>query len=376
MPCCVSFYENRRLKIIESVCFFTESLTAIMKPLPRDENALFEEATSLGLLGPNASLKKPRAKLVRYINDSREVRRSINHVSILVVGTSGVGKSSTVNHLLGVELAKTSESQSETRSTQEFTIHGSDPKYEVEELPLGLVDTPGFCDTDGSHQDACNLLSIQKFFRTHPKLSGCYPNLIFVIVKATDNRIMGENSELGKSLRCIKQLGLVDPDKPNVVAILAHACGVRKKSNKEWSDELEKRKSRVRQIIFNDLKVFAPVVMLENAYDDCGLEVCGDYTCLPNEELQPKNLYTACAKENNDSLGLITLNSVFVAPGKGLITSGHKIEAKIAKEHTLDAEERATVDSLESAARGGTSVDLFFVTYFVKFCTVYLYTSL
>ena len=338
-----------------------------MKPLPRDESALLEEAKSLGLFEPNASLEKPRAKLVKYINDSRKIGRSINHVSILLVGTSSVGKSSTVNHLLGVELAKTSEYQSETRSTVEFTIHGSDPKYEVEELPLGLVDTPGFCDTDGSRQDACNLLSIQKFFRTHPKLSGCYPNLIFVVVKATDNRIMGENSELGKSLRCIKLLGLVDPDKPNIVAILTHACGVRKKSNKEWSEELEKRKSRVRKIIFNDLKVVAPIVILENAYDDCDLEVRGDYTRLPNGELQPKNLYLACAevlKGNNDNLGLITLNSVFVASGNSRTPKpGHKIEAKIASEHMLDAEERMMVDSLEIAARGGTSVDLFFVTY-------------
>ena len=341
-----------------------------MKPLPGKESALLEEAKSLGLLGSNASLEKPRAGLVKYINDSRKIGRSINHVSILLVGTSGVGKSSTVNHLLGLELAKTSDFHSETRSTQEFTIHGRDPKYEVEELPLGLVDTPGFCDMDGSYQDVCNLLSIREFFRTHPKLSGCYPNLIFVIVKATDNRIMGENSELGKSLRCIKQLDLVDPDKPNVVAILTHACGVPNKNAKKWSDELERRKSRVRKIIFNDLKVFAPVVMLENAYGEDGydLEVRGDYTCLPNGELQPKNLYTACGdvlKGNNDNLGLITLNSVFVASGKGRITSGHKIEAKIAKEHTLDAEERMMVDSFESAARGGTSVDLFYVTYFV-----------
>ncbi len=256
-----------------------------MKPLPRDESALFKEINSLSLLGPNASLENPRAKLVKCINDSRNIGRSINHVSILSLGTSGVGKSSTVNHLLGVQLAEAIESQSETRSTQELTIHGRDPKYEVEELPLGLVDTPGFSDTDGSHQDACNLLSIQKFYRTHPKLSGCYPNLIFVIVKATDNRIMGENSDLGKSLRCIKQLGLVDPDKPNVVAILTHACGI---PWKKWSKNLERIKSAVRRIIFKALKVFAPVVMLENAYDDYELEVRGDYTCLPNGELQQK----------------------------------------------------------------------------------------
>ncbi len=82
-----------------------------------------------------------------------------------------------------------------------------------------------------------------------------------------------------------------------------------------------------------------------------------------------KNLYDACTeilKCNNDNLGLITLNSVFLASRKDRTTkSGHKIEAKIAKEHTLDAEERMMVDLFESAARGGTSVDLFFVTCLV-----------
>ncbi len=339
-----------------------------MKPLPRDESALFKEINSLGLLGPNASLENPRAKLVKCISDSRNIGRSINYVSILLLGPTGVGKSSTINHLLNSkdlikhELAEIIESLSKTGSTQEITIFGSDPKYEVEELPLGLVDTPGFGGTDSSRQDACNLLSILKFFRTHPKLSGCYPNLIFVIATATDNRMVGENSELRKSLRCIKQLGLVDPNKPNVVAILTHACSV--------YAEMEKIKSReIRQIILNDLKVFAPVVILENGYDRWALEVSGDYTRLPNGKLQPKNLYEACAevlKGNNDHLGLITLNSVFAASGKGRTAKfGHTIKAKIAREDMLDAEERTMLELLESAARGGTSVDLFFVTYFV-----------
>ena len=178
-----------------------------MKQLPRNENAVLEEAKSLGLFGPNASLEKPRAKLLKCIYDSRKIRRSVNHVSVLLVGTSGVGKSSTVNHLLNSKdlikqiRAKTNKSQSETRSTQEFIIYASDPDYGFERLPLGLVDTPGFCDTSGTHQDACNLLSIQKFFRTHPKLSECYPNLIFLIVKATDNRMIGITCKLSKRYR-------------------------------------------------------------------------------------------------------------------------------------------------------------------------------
>ena len=170
-----------------------------MKPLPRDKRASFEETASLGLLGPGRSLEKPRAKLIACIHSSMKIKRSFNHVSILFFGTSGAGKSATTNHLLGVNLAKTSEAKSEARSTKEFIVHGSDPKYEVEGLSLGLVDTPGLDDSNGSVQDGCNLLSVQTFFRSHPTLSGCYPNLIFLLVKATDNRIIGQNSNLSRS---------------------------------------------------------------------------------------------------------------------------------------------------------------------------------
>ena len=331
----------------------------IMKRMPQNVGSLFEEATSLGLLGSNPNLMKPRAKLLECIHSSMNIKRSFNHVSILLVGTSGVGKSATVNHLLGVELAETSETESKTRSTKEFTIYGDDPRYEVKELPLGLIDTPGSCDTDGSKQDACNLLSVQKFFNSHPKLSKCFPNLVLLVVKATDNRIKGENSELGKSLRCIKQLGLVDSKNPNVVVILSHACSIRKKNDEEWTKALDKIKSNVTKIVFADLKVFAPVVLIENMYDDCDLEHLGDYTVLPNKELQAKNLYEACAnvlKNNKDSLGLITLNSIFVQSEKNKnrrIEPGYKVEAKKAKQCKLDGEETTMVEFFQRAAEGG-----------------------
>ncbi|CAB4044422.1 GTP-binding A, partial [Paramuricea clavata] len=336
------------------------SVTAKMKPLPRDKKALFQEASSLGLLGASPDLQEPRAKLIDFINSSRTIRRSINHVLILLFGESGVGKSATINHLFGTkdEIAKTSESQSETRSTQEFIIYSSEPRYEVKRLPLGVVDTPGLSDTDGSYQDGCNLLSIKQFFETHPKLSGYFPNLIFLIVKSTDNRIMGKNSELAKSLRCIKELNLVDPKNPNVVAILSHACGVPYKKVEKWSEKMETKKSAVKRIIFEALKVTAPVVLLENMYgeDDNDLDVSGDYTRLPNGVLQPKNLYDACAgvlKKNKDYLALITLNSVFAASTKLPPPElGQKNEAKNAESCTLNAKERAFVDSLEKTARG------------------------
>ena len=339
-----------------------------MKPMPRNEDVVDAGFHALGLSSPNPSLEEQRAKLLKYIQNSMKIKRSSNHVSIMLVGPSGVGKSATVNHLLGTKLATTSEAKSETRSTKEFIIHGSYSKYGVENLSLGLVDTPGFCDTDGSKQDACNLLSVKRFFHTHPTLSGCYPNLIFLIMKADDKRFMGKNSILGKSLRCVKSLNLVDPNNPNVVTILTHAGSIRKRTVEEWTKELDEKKTMVSKVVFDDLKVRAPVVVMENKFDDCGLVHSGDFTRLPNGELQPRNLYLACAKvlsKSKDDLGLITLNSIFVGStiGDRATIPGHETEAKNANKCTLDSEEDTMVQLFEIAEKEGMGVDLIFSMY-------------
>ena len=72
-----------------------------------------------------------------------------------------------MNHLFAmkensVNFAKTSDEVSETRVTTEYEISADDPGYEVSELKLGLVDSPGFNDTDGMRQDACNFYSIKQ----------------------------------------------------------------------------------------------------------------------------------------------------------------------------------------------------------------------
>ena len=57
---------------------------------------------------------------------------------------------------------------------------------------------------------------------------------------------------------------------------------------------MESKKKDVQGVILNTLKVNAPVVLLENEFEDHELEKVGDFTELPNRELQPKNLYDAC----------------------------------------------------------------------------------
>ena len=335
-----------------------------LKPIPQTYEALSKEVQLMSILrlAPNAD-PSPRAQLCHFMTESRKIGRSPIYASILMVGSSGVGKSSTINHLFdtgdGIEFAKTSDSQSETRNTSEFVLTVDEPKFEVSDLQLGIVDTPGFNDTDGLRQDACNFYSIKQFYETHPKLIGCYPNLIFLLVQATDTRIGGRNSDLSKSLRCLQQLSLVDRDHPNVVAVLTFCCSVNYKNDANWKEKMAKKKAIIQRIVFKAVKVRAPVVVLENDYGKDGeqLQVDGDFTRLPNGELQPKNLYNACKevlKANFDHFGLMAFNACFdKSKKKGQPTTGHKAKAKNASEESLTAEEEEVVKLLQETAKGG-----------------------
>ena len=142
--------------------FKSETPKSAMNELPSSRSRFLAELDSSGILDNS------RAKLISYIHDSYQINRGFNHVSILAVGSSGVGKSSTINHMFniggnGVQFAKTSSIKSERRITSEFLAFADDPDLEVKNLVLGIVDTPGFNDTDGLMQDACNFYSIKQF---------------------------------------------------------------------------------------------------------------------------------------------------------------------------------------------------------------------
>ena len=212
------------------------------------------------------------------------------------------------------DVTKTNSYTSEARITQEFVLTGQNECYEVMDLTLGAVDTPGFQDTDGIEQDACNLYSIRQFYDTHPQCRGCYPNPIFLLIQATDGRYKDSDSNFIKAIKCLKMFDLVDIEHPNVVAVMTHCCSSSLSANKHTSDwimEMETKKANYREIIFETLEIAVPVVLLENEFKELprprqGLFGKSDYTRLPNGELQSENLFLACDevfRNKSDMLG-------------------------------------------------------------------------
>ncbi len=115
-----------------------------MMPMPKTLREMRTEAIGLGLLVQGsiaiAQRKKkkaaPRAKLLEYAYNSHLAGRSFLDVTMMLLGISGTGKSSTINHLLGVNIAPTSASKSETRNTTEFVLTAEDDTLEVSDLRL------------------------------------------------------------------------------------------------------------------------------------------------------------------------------------------------------------------------------------------------
>ena len=75
-----------------------------LKPIPKD---LKSEARKLGLIRLYPKLDTGRKQLLKYIHDSSKIGRSSEQGSILLVGSTGVGKSSTKKKCFLLGIART-----------------------------------------------------------------------------------------------------------------------------------------------------------------------------------------------------------------------------------------------------------------------------
>ena len=249
------------------------------------------------------------------IGNSLKAHRASNEAIIYLYGATGSGKSSTLNHLFECGLLGTSENESCTKDATEYVVTMNSDPYKLKNLQIGFIDVPGWGDTGGMKQDAINLALISKFNKLHPHLNSnilsIYPNIVLIVVSATDERMCGDESSSARMLRAISYLHIVDTERPNVVFVLTHAIAIPRGRYKE------KKKSKTIQLqnlCRQYLGIPAPVVFIENDIEGNGLEKEGDWTQLWDGEMQPLNLFKAMMsvmKAQRDDIGIEAVRIYF-----------------------------------------------------------------
>ena len=268
--------------------------------------------------------------------------------SAFYTGETGVGKSSVVNHLFNTDLVATSPVQSETRSVKEYTAITSIQELRTIGVRLRTVDTPGFNDIDGLKQDACNLMAIKKYCEKNCCLRrSCFPNVILLCVKAADNRLLGPQSKLAKSLQILKDLQVIDAECPNLMLVMTHACSIGCNVNnvERWKNRLRDQVLAFQGVLKEHIGFEPLVAYLENGIDDNELQRVNGGSVLPDGTIQPLNLFDVIMKllqDNRDELGYATIREFYKRSSEGVdfnVEVDRSVEATLAKAEALSEEE-------------------------------------
>ena len=182
-------------------------------------------------------------------------------------------------------------------------------------MKLHVVDTPGFNDTDGFNQDACNLWGIRKFCQERITTGSIfYDNIILFCMKTTENRFEGPESKFSKMLRILKDLKVIDPvhANNNLIVVLTFACAIPPK-------DLREKAMKIRNVLKAKKSLFRepPVVFIENDFTGHALRTNKNNsggTILPDGTIQPLNLFHAMMdlmRRNHDELGYITIREFY-----------------------------------------------------------------
>ncbi len=203
-------------------------------------------------------------------------------------------------------------------------------------------------------------MSIETFQKNKCSLES-FPNVILLVIQATNTRFFGQNSNFYKSLKAFAELGLVDTKNPNVVVIITFACAIPHKNVSKWKEKMEAKSLEIKGVLLKTLKVNAPVVYIENETEDNELEETEDreQTKLPDGTLQPKNLYLAIVgvmKEANDDLGLMAIKKFFGESLSNKINpiQGLSVPAKNASSESLSSKETMIKNNLIKASMEGS----------------------
>ena len=257
---------------------------------------------------------------MEMVGNSLKAHRSCNEAIIFVYGVSGAGKTASLNHLFGFDIIRISdEKASDTKLVTEYVATMESDDWRVSNLQIGFIDMPGWNDSRGEEQDILNMATIDQFISNHPYLGSiaykCYPSIVMVAIKANDNRIVGENSQVVRMFRALTKLKIIDKVRPNLLIILTHVVDVGKR---RFKDNLNNLIIIVKELAKSYLDIEPVITYVENKYEENELEVKGDWTILRDGTLQPRNVFEAMMQltdKHKDEVGHEAIRLYFTSKG-------------------------------------------------------------
>ena len=239
-------------------------------------------------------------------------QRSAKQVIIFLYGKSGSGKSSTLNHLFDSNVIPTKNWRSETRKVTEYGCSLEESLFR-EKLAIRFIDSPGFDDTEG--EDADNLARISYFIGNHPELKNSekliYPNIVLVVISASNKRLSGIYSSFSRMLHVLSELNVVDRLHPNVVIAVTHAMHF---TRANYIEETKYIKDVCRIMTRAHFSLEVPVIFIENMDERNELEHEGDWRILPDGKRQSLNLFDAMItlmEKSGDKIGSRVVKHIF-----------------------------------------------------------------
>ncbi|CAL8123444.1 unnamed protein product [Orchesella dallaii] len=246
---------------------------------------------------------------------SMKAGRSSKNAYILLLGSTGAGKSSAINLLFdNPNVTKVGEEKSTTTDIHEFRIPVPVDELGVANSELRVIDTPGLGDTRGLEQDSKFLATLDGYLSTHEELKDRLPNVVLVFHKFNDNRFNGEGSAFVKMIRGLDSFRekITDENYSNVIFVLSHFCS----ETNAVKRKPDARLAQFKRVIENYSLFPRPTIITvaENKARDQDLSMVNGFFKLPNNEYYPRNLFEKLelvTRNGGDMMGLGVFRTAF-----------------------------------------------------------------
>ncbi|CAL8122662.1 unnamed protein product [Orchesella dallaii] len=218
--------------------------------------------------------------------------RSSKNAYILLIGSSGAGKSSCINNLLNnPNVTLEGVGASTTSEILEFRFPVPLDNLGILNSELRIIDTPGLGDTRGLQNDALFLATLDEYLSQHEELKTRIPNLVLVFHHFTDNRFIGEGAKFVKMVRGLSNLHnrITDENYSNVLFVFSHFC---EESSRQLRRNPAPKLKEFKDVIEHYSLFPKPILttVIENKGKANNLQMVNGNYELPNMEYFPANI--------------------------------------------------------------------------------------